>query len=253
VEIVASGRTIETSLGYFINPLICVLLGVLVLKERLRILQWAAMALGAIAVVVLNVAYGRLPWIALALSFAFYGFVKKSVGQRVDAITSLRIETAVPAASGLITVIPLLFFGAAALWLLLTVDMIRSARRGADYGQLAPCSNTPMTSGPAPRSPVELQLPGRQFRFFSLGMVAQVQQCQHQTAPDRNDRYQQHHNGDRAHYSVSFQLARGASSLGFSAADLALQGISESRNATAISATDIPQPNTPTNQVGISP
>src|SRR5665811_899231 len=91
VEIVASGRTIETSLGYFINPLICVLLGVLVLKERLRILQWAAMALGAIAVVVLNVAYGRLPWIALALSFAFYGFVKKSVGQRVDAITSLRV------------------------------------------------------------------------------------------------------------------------------------------------------------------
>lgn len=76
---VNTNHVVETSLGYFINPLVTVLLGVLALHERLRSAQWAAVGIGGVAVVVLTIDYGRLPWIALALAFSFgmYGFVKK--------------------------------------------------------------------------------------------------------------------------------------------------------------------------------
>ena len=143
---VTTGQAVEASLGYFINPLVSVLLGVFVLKEKLRPLQWAAVCIGFIAVGVLTVSYGKLPWIALtlAVSFGLYGFVKKRVGPRADALTSLSVETIVLAplagatmivlavsgaatltsngaghfwllaASGIITAVPLLFFGASA-------------------------------------------------------------------------------------------------------------------------------------------
>ncbi|WP_374102001.1 EamA family transporter RarD [Arthrobacter sp. ISL-5] len=143
---VTTGQAVEASLGYFINPLVSVLLGVFVLKETLRPLQWAAVGIGFIAVIVLTFSYGKLPWIALtlAVSFGLYGFVKKRVGPRVDAITSLTVETIVLAplaaatmiflavsgsaslasngaghfwllvSSGVITAVPLLFFGASA-------------------------------------------------------------------------------------------------------------------------------------------
>jgi chloramphenicol-sensitive protein RarD len=149
---VISGRVVEAALGYFINPLVSVLLGVIVLKERLRPLQWTAVSMGGLAVVVLAVSYGQLPWIALtlALSFGSYGLVKKKVGGRVDATTSLTVETIILAplaavvmvileagsrltlleygawhfwllaAGGIITAVPLLFFGAAARRLPLT-------------------------------------------------------------------------------------------------------------------------------------
>ncbi|HRQ24537.1 MAG TPA: EamA family transporter RarD, partial [Anaerolineales bacterium] len=76
---VNAGFIIETSLGYFINPLFSVLLGVVFLRERLRPAQWVPVALAAIGVIFLTVTYGRLPWIALSLAFSFgiYGFVKK--------------------------------------------------------------------------------------------------------------------------------------------------------------------------------
>ena len=76
---VNNGRVVETSLGYYINPLVTVLMGVLILGERLRPLQWAAMTLAAVAVVVLTVDYGRPPWVALVLAFSFgtYGLAKK--------------------------------------------------------------------------------------------------------------------------------------------------------------------------------
>jgi chloramphenicol-sensitive protein RarD len=76
---VNTDHVVETSLGYFINPLVTVLLGVLALHERLRSAQWIAVGVGAVAVIVLTIDYGRLPWIALALAFSFgmYGFVKK--------------------------------------------------------------------------------------------------------------------------------------------------------------------------------
>jgi chloramphenicol-sensitive protein RarD len=143
---VTTGQAVEASLGYFINPLVSVLLGVFVLKETLRPLQWTAVGIGFVAVVVLTISYGRLPWIALllAVSFGLYGFVKKRVGPKADAITSLTVETIVLTplaaatmvflaftntdtltnngaahfwlllASGVITAVPLVFFGASA-------------------------------------------------------------------------------------------------------------------------------------------
>lgn len=141
---VTSGHVVETSLGYFLNPLVTVMLGVVVLRERLRRWQWVALGIGTVAVLVIAVDYGRPPWIAviLALSFGTYGLLKKQA--RVAPAESLFTETAVlalPAAiavavlvsrgdstfashgvghslllasAGLVTAIPLLMFGAAA-------------------------------------------------------------------------------------------------------------------------------------------
>ncbi len=92
-----SDHVIEASLGYFTNPIVTVLLGVLVLRERLRPLQWIAVGVSAAAVLVLAVGYGTFPWIALSLAFSFglYGLVKKRVGPSVDAIGGLTVETAI--------------------------------------------------------------------------------------------------------------------------------------------------------------
>lgn len=143
---VNSGQVVETSLGYFVNPIVTVLLGVLVLHERLRSLQWVAIGIGTLAVVVLAVDYGRPPWIALTLAFSFgaYGLLKNRLGRGVGALTSLSVEAALLApfavagivwfeatgrgtftqdapghavllvVTGLVTAIPLLFFAAAA-------------------------------------------------------------------------------------------------------------------------------------------
>jgi chloramphenicol-sensitive protein RarD len=139
-------HVVETSLGYFINPVVTVLIGVLVLHERLRPVQWVAIGLGTVAVVVLAVDYGRPPWIALILAFSFgtYGLLKKQVGATVGAVQSLTVETAVLfvpaltylavldahgdgqlghsglghglllASAGIATAVPLLFFASAA-------------------------------------------------------------------------------------------------------------------------------------------
>lgn len=90
-----TGHVVETSLGYFINPITTVLLGVFVLKERIRRLQWAAIAIAAIAVAVIVVAYGAFPWIALSLtaSFGLYGLIKKQIGAAVDAVSGLTLES----------------------------------------------------------------------------------------------------------------------------------------------------------------
>ncbi|TPX01003.1 EamA family transporter RarD, partial [Schumannella luteola] len=90
-----SGHVVEGSLGYFINPVITVALGVIVLRERLRPLQWAAVGISLVAILVIAVGYGAFPWIALALafSFGFYGFIKKRVGAQVDAVSGLTLET----------------------------------------------------------------------------------------------------------------------------------------------------------------
>lgn len=141
-----TGHVVESSLGYFINPLITVALGVILLRERLRPLQWAAVGISAAAIIVIAVGYGSFPWIAiaLALSFGFYGFIKKRTGAQVDAVSGLTLETAwlAPIAviqlvvtgatigltvgqvspihtvlmvlTGVITATPLLFFAAAA-------------------------------------------------------------------------------------------------------------------------------------------
>ena len=90
-----TGHVIETSLGYFINPIFTVVLGVLVLRERISRLQWVAIGIAAIAVIVIIVAYGQFPWIALTLtaSFGIYGLVKKRIGAAVDAVSGLTLES----------------------------------------------------------------------------------------------------------------------------------------------------------------
>jgi chloramphenicol-sensitive protein RarD len=150
---VNSDQVVETSLGYFINPLVTVLMGVLLLRERLNPVQWVAVGLGAVAVLVLAVDYGRPPWIALGLAFSFatYGLVKNRVGPRIGAVASLSVESAVMflpalaflvvlemqgdadfghhgaghaallASAGIVTAVPLLFFAAAARRVPLTV------------------------------------------------------------------------------------------------------------------------------------
>ena len=141
---VNNGHVVETSLGYFINPLVTVLMGVVILGERLRTLQWVALGIAAVAVVGLTVEYGRPPWVALVLAFSFgsYGLAKKKAN--VGAIESLTVETMLLApfagayilwlvaqgtstfgtegaahsalliSTGIVTAIPLIFFGAAA-------------------------------------------------------------------------------------------------------------------------------------------
>ncbi len=145
VVAVATKNTIETSLGYFINPLITIVFAVVFLGERLRRNQWIALSLGFIAVLVLTFDYGRPPWIAfvLALSFAIYSLSKNKVGGKVKALQSFAIESAlvmpiaiiqlaivaastpimiftgvwefsVLVAFGILTAVPLILFGAAA-------------------------------------------------------------------------------------------------------------------------------------------
>jgi len=90
-----TGHVIEGSLGYFINPIFTVLLGVLVLGERLRTAQWVAIGIAGLAVAVIIVGYGSFPWMALTLaaSFGTYGLVKKQIGPSVDAISGLTLES----------------------------------------------------------------------------------------------------------------------------------------------------------------
>ena len=148
---VNAGVIVETSLGYFINPLLSVLLGVIFLRERLRPMQWIPVGLAAVGVIYLTFVYGRLPWIALSLafSFGFYGFVKKL--SPLGSLYGLTLETGIvfPVAliylvvvgvngtgaffhagtlidlfligAGIVTTIPLLMFASAAKQIPLTL------------------------------------------------------------------------------------------------------------------------------------
>ena len=118
-----TGHIVEGSLGYFINPLVTILLGVLVLGERLRPLQWVSMGLAAVAVIILIVGYGQVPWLSfiLAGSFGVYGLVKNRLGGRLNATQSLTVETAwlVPVAVVLVSIDAFagtLDFGAHDVW-----------------------------------------------------------------------------------------------------------------------------------------
>jgi chloramphenicol-sensitive protein RarD len=146
VYAVADNHVLEASLGYFINPLVTIALATIFLKEKLNVLQWVAVGLGAVAVLILTFNYGQPPIIALtlALSFGIYGLAKNRLGGKVSALNSFTVETTlllplgivqlvvlagmmqvqfgyaglVPslglAAYGVLTAIPLLLFGAAA-------------------------------------------------------------------------------------------------------------------------------------------
>lgn len=88
-----NGHVVEASLGYYINPLVMIGFGVVILKEKMRALQWSAVGIATIGVLTLTVDYGRLPWIALtlAISWGSYGFIKKQLG--LGALEGLAIET----------------------------------------------------------------------------------------------------------------------------------------------------------------
>jgi len=88
-----NGHVVEASLGYYINPLIIIAFGVILLKEKMRWLQWAAVSIATVGVIILTVDYGRLPWVALALALSWgtYGLVKKQLG--LGALEGLAIET----------------------------------------------------------------------------------------------------------------------------------------------------------------
>ncbi|MEC3958486.1 EamA family transporter RarD [Nocardia sp. CDC153] len=102
---VISHHVVECALGYFINPLVTVAFGVVIFREKLRAPQWVALGLGAAAVIVLTVDYGRPPWIALILacSFATYGLVKKVI--RLDALPGLAAEGLAAAPFALIVIV----------------------------------------------------------------------------------------------------------------------------------------------------
>lgn len=148
---VGQDRVLEASLGYFINPLVTVAFGVVLLNERLRSMQWLAVGLGAAAVLVITIAYGSFPFISLTLAFSFagYGYIKKKI--ELTPLRSLTAETAVlsPVAvvvvgvlwsrgtlefgparpglsallamSGLVTAVPLILFAASARRIPLTL------------------------------------------------------------------------------------------------------------------------------------
>lgn len=88
-----NGHVVEASLGYYINPLVMIGFGVIILKEKMRALQWSAVGIATFGVLVLTIDYGRLPWIALtlAISWGSYGFIKKQLG--LGALEGLAIET----------------------------------------------------------------------------------------------------------------------------------------------------------------
>lgn len=92
---VVSGHIIEVSLGYFINPLFTILIGVVVRKERLSRAQWAAVLIATVGVIISAIAYGQFPYYAIgvALSFGLYGAVRKQVSEDIDALTGLTVET----------------------------------------------------------------------------------------------------------------------------------------------------------------
>jgi chloramphenicol-sensitive protein RarD len=146
VYAVADNHVLEASLGYFINPLVTIALATIFLKEKLNVLQWVAVGLGAVAVLILTFNYGQPPVIALTLAFSFgiYGLAKNRLGGKVSALSSFTVETTLLlplgivqlvflagmmqiqfgyaglapslglAAYGVLTAIPLLLFGAAA-------------------------------------------------------------------------------------------------------------------------------------------
>jgi chloramphenicol-sensitive protein RarD len=111
---VSVGNVVESSLGYFINPLFLVLMGVILLGERMNRYQWTAIGFGALAVAVISVDYGRLPYVALSLatSFSIYGLIKKRVGGHIGALESMTVESAVLAP----------FAAAAIIWIQLSGD-----------------------------------------------------------------------------------------------------------------------------------
>jgi len=151
---VNSGHVLETSLGYFINPLVNVALGVIVLGERLRKAQIGAVSLAAAGVVILAVAQGSLPWISLALAFSFslYGLIRKMAP--ADPLTGLLAETALLAPLALIYLVTL---------------------GGGSFGQSGSIDLLLILSGAVTAAPLLMfAAAGKRLRYATLGLLQYI-------------------------------------------------------------------------------
>ncbi|RMB59630.1 EamA family transporter RarD [Tessaracoccus antarcticus] len=156
---VNSGRTLDAALGYFINPLVAAVLGVVVLRETMSRVQWVAFVVGVVACVVLALGYGKVPWIAfgVASTFGVYSLVKKQVGAKVTALSGLTVETA--------TVAPVMV--AYLVWL--TLSGGSTVEVASPYGLLM------MAAGPITAIPLLLFAAGaRRVRLVTLGMIQYI-------------------------------------------------------------------------------
>lgn len=155
---VNSGRTMEASLGYYINPLVNVLLGLVFFSEKLRPMQWAAVAIAAVGVGVMTIAFGRFPWIALVLcfTFAFYSVIRKQV--QVDSRAGFLVEVLVllPLAAG--------WFA----WFWSTPDGRLMGNGGIDVWLL-------LLAGPVTATPLILfGLAAKRLRLSTIGMMQYI-------------------------------------------------------------------------------
>ncbi len=156
---VVTDKTLDAALGYFINPLVAAALGVLVLRESLSRVQWLAFGIGAVAVVVLVLGYGEVPWIALgvATTFGIYGLLKKQLGATVAPLPGLAVETAAVAPVALAYLAWLQLSG------LSTVSPVEP------YGWLV------YLSGPVTLVPLLLFAAGaKEMRLVTLGMIQYI-------------------------------------------------------------------------------
>lgn len=155
---VNAGRTMEASLGYYINPLVNVLFGMLIFSEKLRPAQWVAVAIAACGVAVMTFAFGRVPWVALALciTFACYSVIRKKVA--IDSRAGFLVEVALlaPVALAWLT------------WFAQTPDGRWLGEGGWDIAML-------MAAGPITAIPLILYaLAAKRLRFSTIGMMQYI-------------------------------------------------------------------------------
>lgn len=158
VSAVTSGHTSDAALGYFLNPLVTVALGVVVLRERLRTLQWIAVGIGVLAAAFLAVTGGRFPAAALVLActFALYGLVKKKVGVHLGALHGLTLETAILAPLAALTLVIIAVWGP-----------------GVDFGSHGPLHTSLLVlSGVATAAPLLLfAASARRIPLVTVGLI----------------------------------------------------------------------------------
>ena len=151
---VTNDRIIEASLGYFLNPLVNVAIGAVFLSEKLRRLQWFAVSIAAIAVIVETIALGRLPWVSLILCFSFatYGYIRRQV--QVDGRVGLTLEV-------------LFLLPVALIWLAIVAQ-----QGGSLIGGSIPNLLMLMLAGPATAFPLILfALAAKRLKFSTIGIM----------------------------------------------------------------------------------
>ncbi|WP_442984249.1 EamA family transporter RarD [Schaalia sp. ZJ405] len=170
VYAVLTGHTVDAAIGYFINPLITVALSLIVLRERISRLQKVALGFGAVAVVILIVGQGRLPWLSLtlALSFGFYSLVKKDVAPRVDPLAGMAVETAA------VTPFLLAYYGYLASTRSTSFHVL-AAQSASGQAQIHPVAHLALLVGAGCITMIPLIMFASAARGISLGMIGFIQ------------------------------------------------------------------------------